>query len=78
MGRASGGSGRARVVPSAFSDSVLIFIFLPIPPPPATSCCLESLKPNTWTPWMLSTEPDWQALATPRLPLPGGLPRLAL
>lgn len=27
---------------------------------------------------MLSTEPDWQALAIPRLPLPVGLPRLAL
>lgn len=31
--------------------------------PLATSCCPKSLKPNTWTSWMLST--DWEALAHP-------------
>lgn len=57
-------------VPPAFS---LINTHLHLPAyftsPPAISCCPESLKLNTWTPWMLSTEPDWQALATPPLPV---------
>lgn len=63
-GRRAGGlagweSREAGTGASAFSDSIFILIFLPVSPthPPATSCCPESLKPNTWTPWMLSTEP---------------------
>uniref|UniRef100_A0A8D0WJI5 Solute carrier family 4 member 11 n=1 Tax=Sus scrofa TaxID=9823 RepID=A0A8D0WJI5_PIG len=68
------GAGRgAGGLPSAGSSPTQAH--LPACPlPPATTCCPESLKPSTWTPWMLSTE----AVATPRLPAPPGRPRLAL